>query len=204
MRKLKLLLNFIVFSISEQIAFYRNVITKMTANPYFPSPTTLLPEAIAAVDTLELYAGVARGGDRAAVANMHVAELAVQNIFRYYASYVEQQANGNESILLSSGFDVITQPTPIQKSELVVENGLTSGTAMLMARSVPKAGAYIWQMAKDALPLTEAGWNPLTTTTRTTYEVTGLEPTVRYYFKVSAVTPGGIMDATEPIMVVMR
>jgi len=204
MRKLKLLLNFIVFSISEQIAFYRNVITKMTANPYFPSPTTLLPVATTAVDTLELYAGLARGGDRAAVANMHAAELAVQNIFRYYVSYVEQQANGNESILLSSGFDVITQPTPIQKSELIVENGSTSGTALLMARAYPKAGAYIWQEAVGTLPLNDAGWKTLTTTTRTTLKVEGLTPATLYFYRVAPVTPDGIQDFTAAVMLIMK
>jgi len=147
---------------------------------------------------------VARGGDRTAVANMHVAELAVQNIFRYYASYVEQQANGNESILLSSGFDVSTQPTPIQKSELVVENGIISGTAMLMARSFPKAGAYIWQMAKGTLPLTDEGWQDLTTTTRTTHKVEGLVPATIYYFRVAAVTPDGVQNFTTAVMLVVK
>jgi len=204
MRKLRILLNFVLLSISEQIGFYRNVITKLTANPYFPSPSTLLPAATTAVDTLEQYAGLARGGDRSAVANMHVAELAVQNIFRYYASYVDQQSNGNESMLLSSGFDVSTQPTPIQKSELVVENGTTMGTAMLMARAFPKAGAYIWQMAKGTLPLTDAGWEDLIITTRTTHKVDGLIPATVYYFRVAAVTPDGVQNFTTAVMLVMK
>jgi hypothetical protein len=49
MRKLKALLDFIQFSISEKITFCYNVIAKLTGNILFPTPDVTLEEAKATV-----------------------------------------------------------------------------------------------------------------------------------------------------------
>jgi len=54
------------------------------------------------------------------------------------------------------------------------------------------------------LPLTAAGWEDLTITTRTTFKVEGLTPATVYYFHVAAVTPDGIQNFTTAVMLVMR
>jgi len=204
MRKLKVLISFIKFSVAEQLSYYVNVLTNMKGNANFPAPAISYVEAQTAVDNLTVYNSAARGGDRTAIANMHVVELSVQKIFRYYASYVEMVADGNESIIASSGMDMSKQPATYQKPVLKAVNGSISGTAMLAALMVPKSGSYIWQIARGTLPLTAAGWEELTITTRTTHKVEGLTPTVVYYFRVAAVTPDGIQNFTAPVMLVMR
>lgn len=188
---------------AEKIAFYRNVITNMTGNAAFPTPGTSLTEAATTVDYLESCATAARDGSRTAVATMHAVELTADTIFRKLGTYVEQVAAGDESKILSSGFKPSRQPISIQKPELTVENGANSGSVRLVARSVAKAGAYIWQMAKDTQPLTDAGWSVTATTTRTTHEVSGLNPSTRCYFRVAAVTPDGTSDFTSAVMKVV-
>lgn len=53
MKKLKAILDFIQFTVTAKIAFYRNVIAKLTGNPLFPEPDVPLTEAKTAVDKLE-------------------------------------------------------------------------------------------------------------------------------------------------------
>lgn len=162
-------------------------------------------DAEKAVENLVVYTAAARGGDRTAIANMHVMELAAQKIFRYYATYVELVADGNESIISSSGMDMTKQPAARQKPVLTAVNGYISGTALLTALMVAKSGSYIWQIARGTLPLTAAGWEDLTTTTtRASFKAEGLTPATVYYFRVAAVTPSGIQDFTAPVMLVMR
>ena len=71
MKIIKVLLTFIRFSIPVKIAFYRNVLLKMTGNPDFASPDVSLALAKTAVDALEASMLAAAGGDRAATALMH-------------------------------------------------------------------------------------------------------------------------------------
>ncbi len=44
MKKTKALLDFNKFSIAEKISFFRNVIAKLTDNPFFPNPDVPLSE----------------------------------------------------------------------------------------------------------------------------------------------------------------
>ncbi|MEI6066650.1 MAG: hypothetical protein WCP96_04900 [Methylococcaceae bacterium] len=51
MKKIKVLLDFIKLSVAEKIAFYRNIIAKLTDNPAYPTPEVPLADAKTAVDT---------------------------------------------------------------------------------------------------------------------------------------------------------
>jgi hypothetical protein len=48
------------------------------------------------------------------------------------------------------------------------------------------------------LPKTEAGW-----LLAGSYELTGLSVTGKYYFRVAAITPGGTMDFSAPVLKVV-
>src|SRR5437764_669279 len=84
------------------IAFFRNVIQKMTGNTAFliPPPSPTLPDMKAAVDDLELKNQLAAGGGRVEIANRRVAEAIVNNMGRQLGNYVESQANGALNVLL--------------------------------------------------------------------------------------------------------
>ena len=203
MKKIKVLFDFIKLAIAAKIVFYRNVIIKLTRNPLFINPDITLEEAKVAVDKLETALLAANDGGKMATANMHAAEAAADDIFRILAAYVTRVANSDETAILSSGFHTTKQPVSIQKSELSVENGDNSGSVWLVARAVEKAGAYIWQYAKDGLPETEDGWLTAGHTTQSYYQFTGLTVAAKYYFRMAAITPEGISDFTAPILKVV-
>ncbi len=82
-------------------------------------------------------------------------------------------------------------------------DGTHSGTVKLVAKAVDKAGAYHWQYAQDALPETEAGWLMAGSSTRASFELTGLNVSSKYYFRVAAITPDGMTDFSAPVLKVV-
>lgn len=203
MKKLKVLLDFIKLAVAEKIAFYRNVIAKLTDNATFPTPIVPLTEAKAAVDKMEVSYLASKDGSHTAIATLRADEEAVDKIFHKEATYVDSVSDGDESKILSSGFHASKQPDSIQKPVLAVEDGPNSGSVKLVARAVPKAGAYIWQYSKDTLPTDESGWKLAGTGTRSFFELTGLTVAAKYYFRMAAVTTEGTTDFCSPVMKVI-
>jgi hypothetical protein len=134
---------------------------------------------------------------------MHSDEEVVDNHFRILAAYVDRIAAGDEVILLGSGFHLSKQPTPSTKATLTVADGAHSGSVKLIAKAVDKAGAYLWQYAKDAQPDTDAGWTLAATSTQSTYELSGLAVATKYYFRMAAITPSGQTDYTAAVLKVV-
>jgi len=200
MKKIKALLDFIQLSVAAKIAFYRNVITKLTGSVIFSTPDVSLTEAKAAVDALDAAYLASKDGSHTAVSAMHDAEDKVDKLFRTLAAYVDRIADGNETEILSAGFHVSKQSGSIQKPELSAQDGDNSGNVWLVARAVEKSGAYIWQYAKDAIPETETEWIIAGHSTQSYFQVTGLDVACKYYFRVMAVTPTGPTDYTAPVM----
>lgn len=203
MKKIKVLFDFIKLAVAEKIAFYRNVNTKLTDNPTFPTPDEPLTKSKAAVDKMEVSFLASKDGSHTAIATLRADEEAADKIFRSEAEYVDRTSDGDESKILSSGFHASKQPESIQKAVLAVEDGPNSGSVKLVARAVPKAGAYIWQYAKGTLPTDVNGWIQAGTGTRSFFELTGLSVAAIYYFRMAAVTPDGTTDFCSPVMKVI-
>lgn len=205
MKRIKVLLDFIELSVAEKIVFFRNVLAKLKAGAsVFTNPDESLDTSGVSVDTLEANYMAASGGGHAATVAMHASEDAADEIFRVLAAYVDRIAKGDESIILSSGFNTSKQPTPAQKADLTVVSGGNSGTVKLTAKAVKGAGSYIWQMAKGALPTDESGWTNIGFTTQASNEVTGLEVATKYYFRVAAITNTGTTDFTAAVLKVVE
>ncbi len=97
MKKIKVLVDFIQFSVAVKVAFYRNVIAKLTDNPDYPSPDVPLVEAKAAVDNFEAAIVAAKDGSHTAVSAMHGVETRTDGVFTILAHYVDRVAAGDET-----------------------------------------------------------------------------------------------------------
>ena len=200
MKKFKVLFDFISYSVTVKLAFYRNVISSLTDNPTFPNPYISLADVTATVDKFEAAILAASDGAHTAVLIMHDAEKAADTDFRILAHYVDQIADGDEIILSMSGFHPTKQPVPHQKPLLAVFDGSHPGSALLTAKAHDKAGAYIWQLVKGPLPTSESEWKLIAISTQASYEVEGLEVGVSYYFRVAVVTPEGTTEFCQPVL----
>ncbi len=200
MRQVKVVLDFKRMPVAQKIAYYRNVLEKLTNNRLFPSPDIPLPKAKAAIDSLEASFLESRDGGHTSIAIIHQQDSVTTKIFTLLAKYVDRIADGDEPALLSSGFHASRIPTALQKAILSVIYGLNSGDIKLIAKAVDKAGSYIWQFTKDSLPETESEWIICGYSTQATFELSQLEVDAKYYFRVAAVTPEGITDFSAPIV----
>ena len=193
MQTLKVLLTFVLYSVSEKVTFFRHVLDELTSNPLYTNPDVPLSEAKIAVDNLELAILAAQDGSHTAISLMHDSEKACTLVFRNLAAYVNRVANGNESKILSSGFHS-SNPYPSRtKAVLTIIDGPHSGSAKGTNKSVPKAGSYIWEIN------TGTDWKQVAVTTQATYTFEGLRLGQVVQFRSSVVTPDGMSDFCTPV-----
>ncbi len=159
--------------------------------------------ATAAVDALEVASIAAQDGSHLNISIRNDAEKVVNEIFRNLANYVEFIALGDETIILSSGFNTSKQPVINHKEILTVMPGSHSGSVKLTTPGEARVSACAWRMRKVSKTSIENEWVQITITTQMTYEVTGLEPGVTYEFQVSKITPDGMADYCLPVPIIV-
>ena len=199
MKYVKVLLDFIILTLSEKVTFYRNIIAALTNNILFSDLDPSLEDAKTAVDALELSILNAADGSHTAKALMHAQEEATDKTYRKLAAAVDRIADGNEASILSSGFHASKQVAARQKDTLTVKAGKNSGTADLAGKAHDKGKAYIWQSAEEPLPGNEEVWIIIGHSTSASFSVSNLIVGKRYRFRFAAITPDGVTDYCEPV-----
>lgn len=156
------------------------------------------PNTPAALDTLEkllpeYHDSVvnAKGRDREMVSNKKAKKAAVIALLTELANYVTLICNGNETLLLSSGFDItggsIQQPmSAIQKLE--VELG-PPGVLTTRVKRVAGARAYMHQYTTET-PTSETVWI-IEGSTQAFHTFSGLKSGVKYWLRVVALGLAG-------------
>ncbi len=110
MIKKRVKINFVRIPTEMIIELARYIISKMTGNMYFLIPDPPLAELIALVDDLEVKNTLALEGRRQARAEKKDARVLLNEILHRLGLYVSKIANGNETIMISSGFPVSKDP----------------------------------------------------------------------------------------------
>ena len=145
----KVLLNFTHHSLKTKVSDYHNVIAKLTGNPTFMSPDPTLAEALALLTQLEAAIVSASDGSHTAISALHDYELATDKVFRGLALYVDKIADGDETKILSAGFQANNDRAPRVKVPLLANDGSHSGCVNLISDTHPKGCAYIFRFSKD-------------------------------------------------------
>ena len=195
----KVLLNFIQFPVTDKVSFYRNSVAKTTGNALFPTPEISMADLTAALDLFEAAIVAASDGSHIAISALHDCELATDKKFRILAHYIDKIADGDETTILSAGFQASKDAATRNKMPLSAYDGSHSGSVILDSKAIEKAGAYIIQIAEGAGPFVESDWRIVAIVTQARYEVTGLIKGKVYSFRVAAVTPTGTTDYCAPV-----
>jgi len=203
MKKIKALLDFLKLSVSEKIEFYRNVVSKMTGNASFTSPDVPLATATTQINTLETDVAGAKSGAHQAVAKMHQSLKTVDTTFHKLATYVDRIADGNDAVIMSSGFHISKQPEPRSTKTFEVKAGENPGEIELVHKTVKGAKAYVWQYSIGTLPADEKQWIYGGATTKAKFKITGFESATKVWFRVLAVTINGTQPCSDPVMKVV-
>lgn len=175
---------------AEKGALSKVVEAAMTANPNFVTPVPTVAELAAGRTDLENAMVAAAGGDHDRIVERNKAERALDTLLVRLSLYVSNVAQGDEVIILSSGFEVRRPSEPIGQpgvpENLRAEMGAQPGSTDL--RWTPVRGAYIYQVEMTTTdPSNAADWKLVDECSTASYTVEGLTPATYHWFRVRAI-----------------
>jgi hypothetical protein len=201
MKKDKVVLDFIKIPVAQKVEFTRGVISKVKNNPKFTDPDVKVEDLEAKADLLEARSVAALSGGKEATALMHQTEDELDDLMRKMAKYVDRVGDGDNTIILSSGFNLAKQPSPAVRPVFSVELGEKSGTVTIRRQAVDGARSYIWQYCTGETPAAnDADWNTAKVTSKASVEISGLTPLTKYWFRSAVVTASDTSAFTSPVM----
>lgn len=186
---------------TEKVAKALLVETMMAGNLNFPTPDPTLVALGAGRVLLTNAITDSAGGDHEKVVIRQKAEDALGILLLREALYVSNVAQGDELIILSSGFEARKPPTPI--GPLATPTGLLARMGNLPGsidlRWDPVKGAHWYRLLVNSTdPDVEAQWTVLDEITQASFAATGLDPAKHYWFRVCAVGPLGPGAFSDP------
>ena len=185
--KTKIKKTYVRISDSNLIKLGNRIVQNMKGNANFPNPTPAQAVVETACQDFQSALNLAGRRDRTLSSAKNDKKAALVGVLDNLAKYVTTVANGDKTILLSSGFDVTGvkggQALPsIAALEVVVDQ---PGTATTRVKKVAGARAYIHEYTPD--PVTpNSVWTSETVTERE-HTFSKLQSVVKCWFRVSAV-----------------
>jgi hypothetical protein len=185
------------------LALLRNVAAKMTGNPSFTQPKVPLVDLVAKADELETAIKEATNGSREAKSQRNDVMRQGMALLSAQADYVRSECGGDRTKLLSSGFELAKQRTPVGipgiPAHLVAKMTGRLGESELRWTKVHGAHGYqVWMTDKD--PKVAGEWTAIGYTTRVRHMVTDLESYKAYWFCISAIGAAGESAQSDPAL----
>jgi hypothetical protein len=213
MRKEKVISNYGLWSDYELSTLAGRVLKAMqeantTAN--FPTPNPGLDVLETLVNTYIAHHEIAsRRGSALEISQKNESREALLVGLRNLAHYVNEIANGQLSMLLSTGLVLVAQPSssqlPLVPQRLRLRDGRISG--MVHIDMAPVKGAWDYEIAigDSVNEQGEIQWNQtlMTTSSRGNF-VMDLTPGTQYYVRVRARNGKGTGDWSEPVSLIAR
>ena len=202
----KVRLNLASLTIPEKVTKARQIVSALTGNSSFATPSPTLTNITSAVDELESAAGdaqVARQTAKEKTSTQSLKEDNLDQLLTQLAAYVESVAGSNEQMILSAGMDmrapaVASTSPPSQPQDLAATAGDHDGEIDLSWDSVSGAKSYVIDQSSD--PVSPTTWNHAGVSTRTSFTARGLTSGTRYWFRVAAVNNNGQSGWSDPAM----
>jgi Fibronectin type III domain len=189
-------LNLAKLTIPQKIELAQAIVTDMTGNDSFPTPTPTLAAVTAATNALSEKSQAARTARLAAVtatSEQDNASVALDTVLGQLASYVDMVANGNADTIRSAGMDVRAEPTkPVALDAPVIKTATVPaerGAVKLTWMPLYSAKVYVIEHTPDMSG--QAGWTNGADFTGSRGVVSGLTPGQRYLFRVAGVNSVG-------------
>lgn len=177
------------------------IVTAMTDNTSYPSPTPTLADVGAANDDFAAAMANAVDGGLTLTAIKNQKRAALVALMRQLAIYVQANCADDLAVLLSSGFPAQKpqrQPVGVLQppANLTVTYGPRTGELRAKASPVAGAAVYNWQLTSAANPgvVLQTGQS-----TAANYTFTGLTPGQVYNTVVNVVGAAGPSSWSEPV-----
>ena len=176
------------------------ILLLMTGNANFPTPTPALVDITAAATAYSTSLAKAGTGNRIDVADKNAKRETLVGLLRSLCTYVNLTANGDATMILSSGFSISKdrQPVVLTRPENIrVENGVASGSLLVSVKAVKGAYAYFHEYTTDAT-MAPGSWVSTTGTT-SKIQFSNLQPGTVYYCRVGAVGTNNQLLYSDPV-----
>lgn len=193
----------------DKIGKGQQIITLSTGNPNVPGNTAALTAfsnlQADLVSANEAHSNAQRNLDELMSAR-NAALAAWSNGMVALAAFTQSVTQGDETKILSTGFDVrragTPMPPPAAPGPLTVKLNGSPGVTKLNWPSMPDAKSYLVEQSPD--PMTDASWNQVDTPTKASCELEGAEPGRLYWYRVAAMNSAGVGPwsgpASRPVM----
>ena len=182
----KAIVNFRSLRAAAIIPICEFIIASVTGNAFFPTPTPKLSELQAVLDSYTTALSEAASRDRNKVALKNQLRKQLNAMLNQLGTYVNMIADGDVTMIISSGFPLSKLPQPRYISapqNLTVKQGQNPGTLVSKINADAAAKSYIHMIT--LAPLTEDSVWTSVTTSRSQYEFSNLQPGKEYFVKVA-------------------
>jgi hypothetical protein len=134
------------------ITYVQGIVTAMTGNPSFPTPTPPLAVLSTAIGTLQTCETAALARTKGAVIKRNEARTALVVLVQQLRGYIQAGADADvengASIIASAG--VAVRKTPVHPARVfTVKPGAVSGSAKIVAASAGHRASYEWEYSTD-------------------------------------------------------
>ncbi len=175
------------------------ILTAMTDNVNFPTPSPALADISASITDFQAAVNAAAQRDRTKVVLKNRARVSLIENLKSLGNYVTFTANTDSAILSSSGFDLRKNPQPVIVGKPIglVEDGINSGELINSADSAKNGKSFVHQYTPD--PLTEDSiWTSYTSTSKK-YVFTGLIRAQVYWCRVGVIGAKNQVVFSDPL-----
>ena len=190
-------------SISLLLVYAENIVTRMTGNPYFPTPTPNLASVTTHIGDLRVAeaAALARTKGAATVRNQkRTALVSDLQALRAYVQTVADADPGNAAAIIESAGLAVRKTATRHARALAAKPGSVSGVANVTAAVAARRASYEWQYSTDG----GKTWITLPATLQAKTTVSGLAPATTVQFRSRAVTKAGEGDWSQPVSLMIH
>ena len=189
------------YSDLELIAKGGFVVEHLTGNTHFPTPFPLLTDLTEATATLNAAVLKAEDGSKEDTSIKNNMREEYELLLRKIAQYCETESGGDETAILSAGFDVRKKSEPVGPLEnatgLIVRYGQNSGEIIMECNPVKNAVMYEFQFTEFPVVPTSV-WTNVSDTKRKV-NTNGLKRGVEYVFRVAGMNSDPSRNWSEPV-----
>ena len=189
--------------VSDLISYAARIVTEMTNNPSFPSPTPTLAAIIAALAVLQTAQSTALARTAGAATTRNEKRAALVVLLRQLGAYIQVAADATPengaSTIQSAGVAVRKTPTQVARAFVAVQ-GAVSGSVKVTAVVAARRAAYDWEYSVDG----GKTWVPTPTTLQSKTTITGLPAGTTVQFRYRAATKTGEGDWSQPTSLMVK
>lgn len=184
-------------TVPDKIQFLRDIVTQMTGNANYPTPSPALATITTKANALEAALGaqaIAQQAAKSATTNLETAEKAADTAVNSLSNYVWETSGGDEAKIQSAGMSLRAPKTPTTSlpapQNLSVTVGDSDGELDGSWDRVNKAKNYEVQVSDD--PPTSSTWRAGDIVSASKVTLTGLTSGAKQWLRVRALGPKGL------------